>query len=132
MNDLQCHSIQTDGAEIEDNEVSNACYGAFFDPGVKDVRFRNNKLIRAQIGGWTTDDPKTAGFVVADDSCGPDSASLACLALGSSAIARDNRVRGDTLRDDTLDVFVNTTGTGNEFGRNECDTSNLEGICGSV
>jgi hypothetical protein len=157
MNDLQCHSIQTDGAEIEDHEVSNACYGAFFDPGVKDVRFRNNKLIRAQpacapfgaggiildgaigaqvennhIEGWTTDDPKTAGFVVADDSCGPDSASLACLALGGSAIARNNRVRGNTLRDNTLDVFVNTTGTGNEFRRNEYDTSNLEGICGSV
>ena len=156
MNHSQFHSIQTNGAEIEDNEVSDACYGAFFDPGVEDVRFRNNKLFRAQpkcapfgasgiildgaigarveknhVEGWKTDDPKTAGLVVADDPCNSELPSLACLAIGGPAIARDNRVKGNTLRDNTLDIFVNTTGTGNEFRRNDCDTSNLDGICRS-
>ena len=154
---LQCHSIQTNGAEIEDNEVSDACYGAFFDPGVKGVRFRNNKIFRSQpacapigasgiildgaigarvennnVEGWKTDDPRTAGLVVADDPCNSEPLSLACLAIGGPAIARDNRVRGNTLRDNTLDIFVNTTGTGNEFRRNDCDTSNQKGICRSV
>ena len=154
MDYSHCHSIQTDGAEIEDNEVSDACYGAFFDPGVQDVRFRNNKLIHAQpacapfgaggiildgaigarvennyVEGWKTDDPKTAGLVVADDPCDSEAPSLACLDIGGPAIARDNRVRGNTLRDNTLDIFVNTTGTGNEFRRNDCDTSNQEGVC---
>lgn len=151
------HSIQTNGAEIEDNEVSDACYGAFFDPRVKDVRFRNNKIFRAQpkcapfgasgiildgaigarvennyVEGWKTDDPRTAGLVVADDPCNVEPLSLACLAIGGTAVARDNRVRGNTLRDNTLDIFVNTTGTGNEFRRNDCDSSNLKGICRSV
>jgi nitrous oxidase accessory protein NosD len=153
----QCDSVQTDGAEIEDNTVTDACYGAFFDPGVEDVRFRNNKLARAQaacapfgasgiildgavgarvennyVEGWKTDDPKTAGIVVADDPCDGKTSSLACLAIGGPAIARDNRVRGNTLRDNTLDIFVNTTGTGNEFRRNDCGTSNLGGVCWST
>jgi nitrous oxidase accessory protein NosD len=154
---LRYHSIQTNGAEIEDNEVSDACYGAFFDPGVKDVRFRNNKLTHAQplcapfgasgiildgaigarvennyVEGWKTDDPRTAGLVVADDPCNSEPPSLGCLAIGGPAIASGNRVRGNTLRDNTLDIFVNTTGTGNEFRRNDCDTSNERGICRSV
>ena len=150
-------SIQTNGAEIEDNEVSDACYGAFFDPGVKDVRFRNNKIFRSQpkcfpfgasgiildgtigarvennyVEGWKTDDPKTVGLVVADDPCTTEPLSIACLAIGGTAVARDNRVRGNTLRDNILDIFVNTTGTGNEFRRNDCDKSNVRGICRSV
>lgn len=150
------NSIQTNGAEIEDNEVSEACYGAFFDPGVRDVRFRDNKLTKSQpacapfgaagivldgaigarvenncVEDWVTDDPKTAGLVVADDPCAGEVPSLACLGLSGPAIASDNRVRGNTLRDNTLDIFVNTTGTGNEFRKNDCKTSNLEGICPS-
>lgn len=148
------YSIQTNGAEIEDNEVSEACYGAFFDPGVTNVRFRGNKLTNSQpacapfgaagvildgtvkariennyISGWKTDDPKTAGLVVADDPCSGEVPSLACLTLGGAAIARDNRVRGNTLRDNALDIFVNTTGTGNEFRKNDCKTSDPAGIC---
>ena len=82
--------------------------------------------------GWKTDDPRTAGLVVADDPCNVEPLSLACLAIGGTAVARDNRVRGNTLRDNTLDIFVNTTGTGNEFRRNDCDTSNVKGVCRSV
>ena len=82
--------------------------------------------------GWKTNDPRTAGIVVADDPCNLEPLSLACLAAGGPAVARDNRVRGNTLRDNTLDVFVNTTGTGNEFRSNDCDKSNVRGICRSV
>jgi hypothetical protein len=121
------------------------------------VRFRNNKLFRAQpkcapfgasgiildgaigarvennhVEGWKTDDPRTAGIVVADDPCNTEPLSLACLAIGGPAIARDNRVRDNTLYKNTLDIFVNTTGTGNEFRRNDCNTSNQKGICRSV
>lgn len=142
-------SIQTNGAEIEDNEVSDTCYGAFFDPGVTNVRFRGNKLTNSQpacapfgaagiilngaigariennyISGWKTDDPTTAGIIVADDPCTGQPPSPAC-----PAIARDNRVIGNTLRDNALDISVNTTGTGNEFSKNDCKTSNLEGVC---
>lgn len=157
LDSSQCYSIQTDGAEIEGNEVNDACFGAFFDPGVKDVRFQNNKMIRSlpqckpfgasgiildgsigarvennYVEGWKTDDPKTAGIAVTDDPCNSEPASIACLAVGGPAIARDNRVRGNTLRDNALDIFLNTTGTGNEFRRNDCDTSNTENVCRSV
>jgi hypothetical protein len=110
-------------------QPSCAPYGAggIILDGAVGARVENN-----YVEGWKTDDPKTAGLVVADDACGPDSASLACLALGGPAIARDNRVVGNKLRDNTLDIFVNTTGAGNEFRRNDCDTANQEGICRSV
>jgi hypothetical protein len=153
----QCNSIQTDGAEVEDNTVADACYGAFIDPGIKDVRVRNNKLTHAQakcapggaagiildgpvrarvenndVEGWNTDDPKTAGILVTDDPCGGTYPPKGCPATGGPAPARDNRVRGNTLRDNILDISVNTTGTGNEFRRNDCDTSNVKGICRST
>lgn len=146
--------IQTNGAEIEGNEVSDGCYGAFLDPGVRDVRLRNNHFSRAfptgcagigaagisidgAIGArvennlvedWkTTDEPRTAGIAVVDDPC--TFPSLSCLALGGgTAVARNNRVRGNTVRDSTLDVFVASTGR-NEIRRNDCGTSNVEGIC---
>lgn len=150
--------IQTNGAEVEDNEVSDACYGAFLDPGVRDVRFRNNHIFRAfpsgcapfgaaginldgaigarvennLVEGWKSDDPElTAGIFVVDDPCnGVPSVSLSCLALGGGpAVSRNNRIRGNTLRHNTLDIYVNTTGRGNEFRRNDCDTSNVDGVC---
>jgi nitrous oxidase accessory protein NosD len=149
--------IQTDGAEVEDNNVSDACYGAFLDPGVKDVRLRGNRFTEAFpngcagfgaaaisvdgavgsrveknfIRGWKTEDAQnlTAGIVVVDDPC--SAPSLSCPGLGIAALARDNVVEGNVLRGNDFDVFVNTTGSGNVFRRNRCATSNQEGVCRS-
>ena len=149
--------IQTDGAEVEDNSVSDACVGAFLDPGVKDVRLRGNRFTDAFpsgcagfgaaaisvdgavgarieknfIRGWKTEDAKnlTAGITVVDDPC--LAPSLSCQGLGIAAVARDNVVEGNVLRGNDFDVFVNTTGSGNVFRRNRCATSNQEGVCRS-
>jgi len=149
--------IQTDGAEVEDNQVSDACFGAFLDPGVKHVRLRGNRITNALpngcarfgaaaisvdgaigariennlVQGWKTEDAQniTAGIVVVDDPC--LSPSLSCEGLGIPAVARGNVVKGNTLRDNDLDIFVNATGSDNVFRRNRCATSNMDGICGS-
>jgi nitrous oxidase accessory protein NosD len=149
--------IQTDGAQVEDNEVSDACFGAFLDPGVKDVRLRGNRFTNAFrngcagfgaaaisvdgaigarvennfIEGWKTEDAKnlTTGIAVVDDPC--LSPSISCEGLRIPAIARDNLVKGNTLRDNDFDIFVYTSGTGNEFRRNRCATSNKDGVCRS-
>jgi nitrous oxidase accessory protein NosD len=149
--------IQTDGAEVEDNRVSNACFGAFLDPGVRDVRLRGNRFTDAFpngcagfgaaaisvdgavgarvennfIKGWKTEDAQnlTAGIAVVDDPC--LFPSLSCEGVGIPAVARDNVVKGNVLRDNNFDIFVNTTGSGNEFKRNRCDTSNKAGVCRS-
>jgi nitrous oxidase accessory protein NosD len=149
--------IQTDGAQVEDNEVSDACFGAFLDPGVKDVRLRGDHFTNAFrngcagfgaaaisvdgaigarvennfIQGWKTEDVKnlTAGIAVVDDPC--LSPSISCEGLGIPAIARDNLVKGNTLRDNDFDIFVYTNGTGNEFRGNRCASSNKDGVCKS-
>jgi nitrous oxidase accessory protein NosD len=149
--------IQTDGAQVEDNEVSDACFGSFLDPGVRDVRLRGNRFTDAFPNGcagfgaaaisvdgaigarvennlierWKTEDAQnlTAGIVVVDDPC--LSPSLSCEGLGISAVAKDNVVKGNRLDDNNFDIFVNTTGSGNEFRRNRCETSNKEGVCRS-
>lgn len=149
--------IQTDGAEVEDNRVTDACFGAFLDPGVRDVRLRGNRFTDAFpngcagvgaaaisvdgaigarvennfIKGWKTEDAQnlTAGIVVVDDPC--LSPSLSCQGLGIPAVAQGNIIKGNTLDDNDFDIFVNTTGSGNEFRRNRCETSNKAGVCRS-
>lgn len=136
--------IQTNGAEVEDNQVSDACYGAFIDPGVKSARVRNNRITKSFaecvpggaagilldgsigarvednfVSGWKSDDPRTAGIAIVDDLTLPS----------GPAIARNNFVTGNKLRDNLLDIFMDTKGNGNVVKRNDCSTSDPAGLC---
>lgn len=81
------------------------------------------------IKGWKTEDAQTmtTGIAVVDDPC--SFPSLSCEGVGIPAVARNNLVKGNTLDDNDLDISVETSGPGNEFRRNRCDTSNKAGVC---
>ncbi|KAM0720193.1 hypothetical protein Q7P37_004329 [Cladosporium fusiforme] len=132
--------VQTNGAEVEENEVSSTCYGAFLDPFVKDVRLRKNHFYHANeactgfpiagiildgsinarvennlVEDWNNGDPKTAGIAVVDDPCNdPNAPSLSCIVNGGgTAVAKGNLVKGNKLRGNDLDIRVDTQGRGN-------------------
>lgn len=146
--------IQTNGAEVVDNEVSHACFGAFVDPGVKGVYLGGNKMtsaiekcgalgasgilldgsIKARVehnfvSGWKSDGP-ASGIGIVDDPCNSPIPSLACLALGKPAIATGNVVVGNILKNNALDIYKNTTGRGNDVQWNKCSTSVPKRLCG--
>lgn len=145
--------IQTNGAVIENNEVSDSCFGAFLDPGVKDVQLTGNKFIKSLAtcgptgaAGIALDgsirarvehnvirgqksDGKTAGISIVDDPCSGSQKSLSCLALGKPAVASGNIVKNNYLHDNALDIFVDTKGKGNVVRHNKCSTSVPEKIC---
>jgi hypothetical protein len=146
--------IQTNGAEIEDNHVSHACFGAFLDPGVRDVHLCRNKFttaiaqcgklgaggivldgsVKAHIednfvSGWKSDGP-SAGISIVDDECKANPPSLSCLLRGNKkAVATGNLVKGNVLRDNALDIFKQTNGKGNEVRWNKCKTSSPAKLC---
>lgn len=151
-------SVQTNGAEVEENEVSNTCYGAYLDPFVKDIRLSKNKFSKSGDGcvgfpiagimidgainakvennfveNWKNGDPGTAGIMIADDACnGVPSPSLSCKAHGKgAAVARGNLVKGNKLGGNELDIRVDTKGNGNVVRNNQCSTSEPAGLCRS-
>ena len=147
--------VQTPGASIQYNEVTECCFGAFVDPGIKGAKLRHNhfgpapktgceavaagvfldgssdteitdNLIDGQKNGG-----KAAGVIILDEPCNepPDQISLSCIVLGHAAVSSDNTVIRNTFRNNDLDIFVNTTGTGNIIQCNECATSVPTNLC---
>ncbi|KAG9669250.1 hypothetical protein KCU99_g7508, partial [Aureobasidium melanogenum] len=141
-NDISGYTIglclQTNGAKVEENKVSKCCWGAFLDPKVEGVHFErnvisamnpacfdgssgifidggiNNKIEQNWITGMELADQKGAGIIVWDE---PD------------AVASGNKIERNVLKDNDVDIFVNSTGTGNEFDDNHCSTSVPTGLC---
>ncbi|KAF4978213.1 hypothetical protein FZEAL_5374 [Fusarium zealandicum] len=140
--------IQTPGADIQYNEVTASCFGAFVDPGVKGAKIRHNHfgpsnaacekigvsgiildgaiktLVRDNVIEGQKNGGTGAGIVVVDDECnktGPE-LSLSCIILGRKAVSKDNLIIGNTLRDNDFDLFINTAGSGNVAKCNTCST----------
>lgn len=148
--------IQTDGAVVENNEITSACFGVFVDPTIRDVHVCNNKVrvtiskcgvfggagiildssVRARVEGnlvrgQKTDDPTTeprSGIAVVDDYCVEK--SLACVLLGKNrAVSEGSVVKGNVLNGNQVDIYVNTTGKGNVVRNKECMISLPGGFC---
>ncbi|KAH0346144.1 hypothetical protein KCU83_g7531, partial [Aureobasidium melanogenum] len=141
-NDISGYTIglclQTNGAKVEENKVKECCWGAFLDPKVEGVGFKrnaisamiptcfdgssgifvdggiNNEIEQNWITGMKLRDGNGAGIIVWDE---PD------------AVASGNKIEQNVLKDNDVDIFVNSTGTGNEFGDNHCATSVPTGLC---
>lgn len=143
--------IQTTGADIHDNSVSYTCSGAILDPYVKDVKLYKNHISNSyecgELGSYgvaafgTTNalitgneidnirnDGPSAGIFVSDDPCAED--ALSCLVNpGVNVIAKRNKVTGNNLHDNDLDLLLTSTGKGNVFKNNQCTTSDPDGLC---
>jgi nitrous oxidase accessory protein NosD len=143
--------VQTPDANVQYNKVTASCFGVFVDPGVNGAKIRHNYIgptnpMCAQFGpgsGIIIDGGvntkildnliqgqkmggKGAGISIIDDPCteNPPS-SLKCLSLRHAAVASGNVILRNTLRDNDLDIFVNTTGRGNLIACNKCSTPEM-------
>ncbi|OAG11217.1 pectin lyase-like protein, partial [Paraphaeosphaeria sporulosa] len=125
--------VQTNGARVEDNKVHDSCVGAFVDPGIMGAKVvRNhitslnqactfglasgimvngahNTLVKENYVEGQKLDGKGAGIVVVDD-------------VPSGSVASGNVVVMNVLRDNDVDIFFKTTGNGNVFLKNTCET----------
>lgn len=141
--------VQTPYAVIQHNEVSDCCFGAFVDPGVKGAKLQYNHFgpvsktgCEAVAAGVFLDGPidtkivdnvidgianggTGAGVVVVDDPCNQTGSdrSLSCIVLGHPAVAKGNIIVRNTISNNDVDIFYNTTGTGNVIKCNTCSTS---------
>lgn len=147
--------VQTPGANIQYNEVSDCCFGAFVDAGVKGAKLRFNHFgpapktgceavaagvfldgtIKTEVTDNVIEGIKNggtaAGVIIVDDPCnqtGPD-LSLSCIVLGHAAVSSGNLVIRNTFSNNDLDIFVNTTGTGNTVQCNDCKASFPAKLC---
>jgi nitrous oxidase accessory protein NosD len=144
--------VQTSGADVRNNDVSDCCIGAFVDPGIDGAKLRHNHI------GATNPSCKTQpGFfgaygIIIDGAVNTDirhnritnqtdsgvadifSAGLAIFdepAVTPVAIASGNVVKQNTLLNNDLDLLVFTSGTSNVITRNKCSSSSPDGLCAS-
>jgi len=134
--------IQTPDADIQHNDVVNSCIGAFVDPNIDGAKIRNNHISNANttcalVGDGTIDgvliygasntlveqnviETLSAGGVPGKYGIG---ITIADFTTGSSVtLASDNHVAGNTLRNNDLDIFISSNGTGNVVEGNQCST----------
>ncbi|KAK3638698.1 hypothetical protein LTR56_006705 [Elasticomyces elasticus] len=150
--------IQTSDSEIADNHVHENCIGVFVDPRTDGAKIRNNHigptneicrsipipsdvirgivvdgatntLVRENIVEGQHSNGSATGIQVIDDPC--NQGGLACsLDTTKPAIASGNLVVGNVLGGNDVDLGLASIGSGNTFRRNECRSSNPEGLCG--
>ncbi|KAH8654214.1 pectin lyase fold/virulence factor [Ilyonectria robusta] len=156
MDDMAGHNValcvQTPGANVQYNDVSDSCIGVFVDPSFDGVMVSHNHVsatnpsrrqlptdvafgtygiildgaINAKV--WDnlierqTNGGLAAGLAIIDDSCINPDLSLSCSRLRTKTVAAANVVVQNILRDNDLDLFVNTTGTSNTIACNKCLT----------
>ncbi|KAJ4176981.1 hypothetical protein NW767_014702 [Fusarium falciforme] len=145
--------VQTNGADVHHNMVSQSCFGIFVDPGVTGAKIRHNHVgpsnpacqiawgitIDGAVGSKVSDNlvegqknkGTGVGLVVIDEECNPTDPlfGLSCLTLKRKSVASDNIFLRNTFRDNDLDVFVNTTSKTNNLKCNSCKTSLPKGLC---
>lgn len=134
--------IQTPGAEVRNNAVSNGCSGAFVDPFVDGAIVAKNHIsatnnancpenfaigitidgaVSTQVQNNIIENQRDAGIAVVDD-----------LTTTPVAVSSHNRVVRNTLSGNGVDLFLNTTGTDNVFKHNGCGSTNPSfpvGLC---
>jgi len=138
--------VQTNGAYVFGNDVTNTCYGVFVDPGVVGAQILDNHVSSGNPGcltipggdvgiilsgpistvvkgnlveNWTaggTPNGTAGGLAIVDDATG--------------AIASGNIVVNNILQNNDYDVYVQTNGTGNVVEGNQCSISVPAGLCG--
>lgn len=142
--------IQTSGADVRNNEVSNSCIGAFVDPFVDGARVRGNHISATNplcaegnefgafgiiIDGAINTDVRhnrIEGQTLGNPSPPYSTAGIAVVDDPTTtpvAVASGNTVTQNILRDNYLDLLVATTGTANLISGNRCSSSDPDGLC---
>jgi hypothetical protein len=129
------YCVQTPGADVRDNEARDNCVGVFVDPGVKGAQIIQNRIsslnpeclkLPPPNGGILVDgsidtlvkqnfitgqiNPGLAGgIIVVDDTM-------------LAAVASGNVVTQNSLHNNTVDLFIQSTGSGNSLTGNQCST----------
>lgn len=130
--------VQTNGADVGHNKVSNVCYGAFVDPFVDGAKVTHNHigpsnpLCQTQFGGYS------GGILIAGatnaevrhndvsgitDYGNPNQTAYGIgIVDAPPAIAAGNQVTHNTLYNNDLDILFFTNGADNEVAHNNCNT----------
>jgi parallel beta-helix repeat protein len=134
--------VQTPGADVRYNDISDSCIGVFVDPGIDGAKIRQNH-ISATNPRCTKDFPYGAYGIILDGAVNSEvrynliegqtddglpnqvAAGLAIVDDQTThpvAVASGNVVTQNILFNNDLGLLVNTTGTGNVITHNNCST----------
>jgi hypothetical protein len=137
--------VQTPGADIHKNNVKENCVGVFVDPSVKGAMVVHNfisslnpaceqsgpnagiiidggidTLVQRNIIQGQANGGHAAGIAIVDDTM------TTAMQVTSGSIVTQN-----SLSENDVDIFLNSTGVGNEISKNLCTSSLPVGLCSS-
>jgi nitrous oxidase accessory protein NosD len=126
--------IETQGADVRDNTVHDNCVGVYVDPGIG-ASIRDNRVVSnnapcpqftSGIGVWldATNGTTVTGNLITGHTPAGWGAGLVIANQATNNTVRDNRFRRNTL-----DVLVDSAGSGNIITDNRCTTSTPAGLC---
>jgi hypothetical protein len=145
--------IQTPGAVLTGNTITNTCIGAYVDPGVKGAQLKGNSVSTTSPMCNFADNPIGVAGIFVSGAIGTTvtrNVVQGITAYGGKfpldvgigvadddtqtpvAVASNNVVKGNTLKHNDLDLLLYSNGTGNVFAGNQCATSFPAGFCGGA
>jgi hypothetical protein len=136
--------VQTNGADIRGNHVSETCFGAFVDPEVDGAlirwnHIRNSNLPCGYYPGLAPVGINVAGAFNTEVRWNhvqnitafraPGVKGIGIRVIDFEGAARGNTVRDNYLKLNDLDIQNVATGAGNVVKNNQCTTSDPVGYC---
>ena len=131
--------IQTQLADVRENNVTNTCIGAFVDPGIA-ARVRLNRIVGTNRACPSQNAYGIDGIVVSgtgsvvqqnriEGKDVPGSAGILLVDYPDSPAARNNLIVGNVLVGNVLDIAVQASSGDNVVTHNRCTTSSPVGLC---
>jgi parallel beta-helix repeat protein len=130
--------VQTPGADVRHNAVTNSCLGAFVDPGIEGAEVSHNHIFGPAnpvcagipdlgvsgitIGG-AIDTEVSNNLIEGLHTPNKTGVGIVVIDFGEPpAVATNNTIEDNVLRNNDFDIFLNTTGKGNVIQDNTCTT----------
>jgi hypothetical protein len=135
--------IQTNGADVYENQAIDTCIGAYVDPNVDGAKVHDNEI--SGTGANCKDNPIFGGDIFGIVMSGAINTvvkgnnihdklelgyGIAIMDDASGAIASGNLIEKNTATGSGIDIHVETTGTNNVVKKNNvCVSSFPSGLC---